>query len=254
MAGKKVDILTTILDSIQRCSAPIWASESIAALPLTVDHNGTCGFVDTGTRRLVLTAAHVVDKYHELKTRHPAAVLAINLGAGCTVALTEPDVIDSDAEFDIASIGFPQLDQQSTPHDKMYFPARTWPIPRAKAGDLVAFVGFPGERRRTTAAWGSFEPIGAGFIVSSASDRNIVLADESGTMSFETSPGAQMSTVRLGGFSGTPVFLVEPGGPQIIGVLRAGSESIGRGAGNTVFLTPTYFLKPDGTFDRSAMP
>ena len=60
--------------------------------------------------------------------------------------------------------------------------------------------------------------------------------------------------VRLGGFSGTPVFLVHPTGPQIIGILRAGSESMGQGAGNTIFLTPTYFLRPDGSFDRNVMP
>jgi hypothetical protein len=243
-----------ILDAVQRCSAPIWASEGPTANLSTVDHNGTCGFVDTGSVRLLLTAWHVVEKFQKMRLGHPATVLAVNLGRGCTIALAEPEIIDSDRSFDIATIAFPHLSESAAEHGKAYFPARTWPIPRVKRGDLVAMVGFPGERRHAADGWGSFEPVGAGFSVSSASDRNIVLADESGTMETLTSRGAKGGAVRLGGFSGTPVFLVQPGRPELVGVLRAGSESMGPNAGSTVFLTPTYFLSRDGTFDRRAMP
>lgn len=243
-----------ILDAIQRCAAPIWTSVSLDAPPATVDHNGTCGFLDTGNKRILITAWHVIEKFNEIKVSNSDAVLAVNLGAGCTVALSHPEIIDWDKGFDIATLSFPDLNRQTAPHDKQYFPIQTWPIPRVTTGNAVALVGFPGERRKTHRYWGSFESVGAGFIVASSSDRTIVLADQSGTMRLENSSGQDDGIVRLGGFSGSPVFLVHPNGPQVVGVLRAGSDEMGRGAGNTIFLTPTYFLREDGTFDRGLMP
>jgi len=253
MARAQPDIANHILDAIQRCVAPIWANERLDAPPPTVDHNGTCGFLDTGNLQILLTAWHVVEKFRELKATNPATVLAVNLGPGCTVALSNPEVIDHDASFDIVSLAFPDLHRHG-PHDKQYFPVRTWPISRVASGSAVAFVGFPGRRRTPHDTWGSFEPLGAGFLVASASDRTIVLADQSGTMRLENSSGRSDGTVRLGGFSGSPVFLVHPDGPQVIGVLRAGSEEMGHGADNTILLTPTYFLRADGSFDRGLMP
>lgn len=253
MARAQPDIASQILDAIQRCTAPIWANASLSAPPPTVDHNGTCGLFDTGSRQILLTAWHVIEKFQELKASNPDTVLAVNLGPGCTVALSTPDIIDHDASFDIASVAFPDLHRHG-PHEKQYFPVRTWPIPRVALGSAVAFVGFPGQRRTPHESWGSFEPVGGGFVVASASDRTIVLADQSGTMRLEDSSGQSDGTVRLGGFSGSPVFLVHPDGPHVIGILRAGSEEMGRGAGNTIFLTPTYFLRPEGSFDRGLMP
>ena len=247
------DSLIRILDTIQRCAAPIWASQSSAAPPPTVDHNGTCGFLDTGSRKILLTAWHVVEKFQQVRADHGTAVLAVNLGTGCTVALDDPEIIDGDASFDVASVAFPDLARHA-PHDKQYFPVRVWPIARAQVGDLVALVGFPGERRTTNAALGPFEPVGAGFTVVAVSERSVALSDQSGTMSLVTSGVAVADRVRLGGFSGSPVFLVHPDGPQIIGILRAGSESVGRNAGNIVLVSPTCYLRQDGTFDRAQMP
>ena len=193
-------------------------------------------------------------KFQETQERHPSAVLAVNLGAGFTVTLMEPRIVDFDSGLDVATIAFDDLDHQPSLHDKAYFHAITWPIPRVQPGNLVAMVGVPGERRRVTPDGGSFGPVGAGFGVSSASDQTVVLSDESGTMVMVGPGGAVARTVRLGGFSGARVFLVHPSGPQIVGVLRAGSGEMGEGAGNTVLLTPTYFLNADGTFDRHVIP
>ncbi len=54
------DTFDLILDEIERCVAPIWASESTSAPPKTVDDSGTCGFIFTGERKLILTAHHVL--------------------------------------------------------------------------------------------------------------------------------------------------------------------------------------------------
>lgn len=247
------DTFNRILDEIERCVAPIWASESRAALPSTVRDNGTCGFVDTGVRKLVLTAHHVLAEFRELKSRHADAVLAINLGSGCTVALDEPDVIDEHEELDMATIAFPDLTSHGL-HNKRYFPIRIWPIATVTRGQAIAINGFPGQRRITTELFGSFEPMGFGMVVSSASDQSIVLADESNTLHTVDRSGQIQENIRLGGLSGSPAFLVHSTGPQIVGVFRAGPVGTESDTGTVVFLSPTKYLKRDGTLDRGLMP
>jgi hypothetical protein len=92
------------------------------------------------------------------------------------------------------------------------------------------------------------------MFVSSASDHSIVLADESGTLRTVGPNGETRGRVRLGGFSGSPAFLVHPSGPQIIGVFRAGPRGAESNTGTVVFLSPTKYLRRDGTLDRGLMP
>lgn len=250
------DTFDLVLDAIQRCAAPIWASDSRFAPPTSVTDNGTCGFVDTGERRLLLTAHHVLNSFRLHRAQQRDAVLAINLGAGCTVALKDPEsrIIDEDADLDVAMLTFPEIDEWADQHHKQYFPIRTWPIPSAARGDLIALIGFPGARRVTTEHWGSFEPVGLGLPVTSVSDHSIVLADESGTFRTVNRDRSIGTAIRLGGFSGSPAFLVHPTGPQILGVFRAGPNDHDGAAHPIIFLSPTRYLRRDGTIDRAMLP
>lgn len=247
------DTFDLILDAIQRCAAPIWASDSRFAPPASVDDNGTCGFLQTGEQRLLITAHHVLQAFRRKRVERPDAVLAINLGPGNTVALNEPEVVDEHEELDIAVLSFPDLDDRRG-HDKQYFPIRIWPIAAVRRGDAIALIGFPGARRTATETIGSYEPVGFGMVVSSASDQSIVLADESGTFRTVTRDGSIAESIRLGGFSGSPAFLVHPSGPQVVGVFRAGSNGEESTTGTVVFLSPTRFLRRDGTLDRELIP
>lgn len=246
-------IFNRILDEIGRCVAPIWASESRTAPPPTVSRNGTCGFVDTGERRFILTAHHVLEDFRRMRAIRPAAVLAVNLGPGCTVALSAPEIIDEHEDLDVAIIAFPDLELHAS-HNKRYFPIRIWPIATVVRGQAIAVSGFPGALRITTPLFGSFEPMGFGMCVSSASDQSIVLADENGTLRTMGPNGETQERVRLGGFSGSPAFLVHPSGPQIVGVFRAGPRGNESDTGTVVFLSPTKYLRRDGTLDRGLMP
>jgi hypothetical protein len=243
-----------ILDAIQRCAAPIWTNDSLSAPPASVVDSGTCGFIDTGERRLLLTAHHVIEGFRIRKAEQSEAVLAVNLGPGCTVTLDRLDIVDQDAELDLAILSFPDLHAWSGEHDKRYFPIRTWPIDAPRRGDLIALIGFPGVRRVAAENYGSFEPVGLGFSVSSASDHNIVLADESETFRTINRDRSIGSAIRLGGFSGSPAFLISPAGPQLVGVFRAGPNDEESASHPLVFLSPTRYLRPDGTIDRLSMP
>ncbi len=250
MTGDTFDL---ILDAIQRCAAPIWTSDSRWAPPTSVNDNGTCGFVHTGERRLLLTAHHVLSAFRDRRATTSDAVLAINLGPGCTVALRDPEVVDEHEELDIAILAFPDLDERRG-HDKQYFPIRIWPIATVQRGALIALIGFPGARRTTAESVGSFEPVGFGMAVSSASDQSIVLADESASLRTVARDGSLAAAIRLGGFSGSPAFLVHPSGPQIVGIFRAGPNDNESATGTVVFLSPTRYLRANGTLDRELLP
>lgn len=71
-----------------------------------------------------------------------------HIGDGNTVALAEPNVIVEAADLDLATIEFPDLDRDPARTSKNYFPLDRWPPRRARKGEAVTIVGFPGQERR----------------------------------------------------------------------------------------------------------
>jgi hypothetical protein len=253
MSPSGYDLADALMDAAELCIAPIWINQSLTARPDTVDNNGTCGLVDTGQRKVLLTAQHVLKQFRAMKRDHPEAVLAVNLGPGMTVAIGAPEVLAEDDALDLAVLASPSGAPQGP--GKRYFPIKSWPIPSARRGEAVTIVGFPGRRRRTTESFGVFEPFGVGMTVSAVHDRSIILADETGTIRTQILGQPVDENIALGGFSGSPAFVLRGDGLHLIGILRAGSEEIGPGAaGGMVFLAPTTYLLPDGSLDRSRMP
>ena len=63
--------------------------------------------------------------------------------------------------------------------------------------------------------------------------------------------------VSLGGFSGSPGFVVREKHLHLVGFLRAGSKSDGGAPSvfpGVVLLSPARYLMADGRLDRAAMP
>lgn len=175
-----------------------------------------------------------------------------------SVFIAAPRVLDEDENtLDLAVIDFPHLDRIQN-HVKRYFPIRQWPIPSAACAEAITIVGFPGALRFTHPSFGAFEPAGLGFTVSSVSDRNIVLADETGTRRTEGGRFKKNENIPFGGFSGAPAFLFRDDMFHLVGFLRGGSKETNNNAPlslpGVVFLSPATYLRPDGTFDRLRMP
>jgi hypothetical protein len=254
---ERKDLMGLVMDAAESCSAAIWVNPSPNAPPSSVNDNGTCAFVDTGQRKLLVTANHVFSDFIEKQQKNPQAVLCVCLGS-VSMYLDSPVVVDFDDEtLDLAVIEFPHLDRIRN-HQKRYFPIRGFPIPVARPGEAVTLVGFPGAQRFTHQDFGAFEPAGLGFAITSVSDRTIVLADENATRRTEGIGFREDEDIPLGGFSGTPGFVARQNGFHLVGFLRGGSKQL---AGEpamvlpgVVFLSPATYLQPDGTFDRLRMP
>jgi hypothetical protein len=249
-------LIELIMDAAEMCSAAIWVNISTSAPPPTVDDNGTCAFVDTGEKKLLITAYHVLAKFRKEKARNAAAGLCVCLGRQ-SVFLDSPRVLDEDeSTLDLAVIEFTHLENLSG-QQKRYFPIRKWPIPTAASGDAITLIGFPGAFRFTHPSFGAFEPAGLAFTVSSVSDRNIVLADETGTRRTKGGRLREDEGIPFGGFSGAPAFLFRDDMFHLVGFMRGGSKETDKSPialPGVVFLSPATYLQIDGTFDRHRMP
>ncbi len=230
------------MDAAGDCVAPIWAHRAIDAPPSSVDHNGTITFLDTGTRRIAVTAQHVMQKLREVRTEYPGAGLAISLASGIAPFLSAFDVIDEDKEIDLAVLDLPDL--ASWPgHSKRYFPVAEWPIPMPTRGDPVTIQGFPGFLRRANDRIGVFSPAGVGMVVSNDPSRHIALVDTDGTLHTVSPEGTTAGGFNPGGLSGAAGFFFRNGRFHVAGFVYEGSPGM-------LFLTPGRHLSQSGQLLR----
>lgn len=250
------DNVTLMQDLAEQWTAPVWFSRGVNEPPADVRDSGSTGFVRAREHRFMVTAWHVLEGFRAAKRRDPATLFAVNIGDGNTVALEQPQVIDESASLDIATIAFPQLDQNQGRTNKAYFPMDQCPPRRAEVGEPATIVGFPGQGRRVFETFGLFEPHGIGMLVTGVSDRRVTLADEDGTVRSERAGREMEDGVALGGFSGSPAFGMSLEGElYLIGVVSDGSERLGCvGFPGQVFLGTAEYLLPDGRLDAARMP
>lgn len=88
---------------------PIFITPGLRTYPEQMIDNGTYSLIDTGQRRLLVTCHHVWQAYLDCRTKNPDAALCINLGDGTAsiaFALPERQLIDADADLDLAVFNF----------------------------------------------------------------------------------------------------------------------------------------------------
>ena len=127
--------------------APFWWSvakpEDTAARIL---HNGTICYVDTGSRRIGITASHVYIEYLADKENHGAE--AIECQFGDSTIYPEKHVIADSERWDIATFDLPDVFVGGAIRNrKSYHHAVRWPPQCAQKSDAVIFGGFPGVLR-----------------------------------------------------------------------------------------------------------
>lgn len=113
---------TLLQDLVQSWTAPVWFSRGIAESPAEVNDSGSCGFIRSGSHRLLVTAWHVLEEFRAAKRTNPETLFAVNIGNGNTVGLSEPNVIAESSHLDLATIEFPHLDLNAGATTKAYFP------------------------------------------------------------------------------------------------------------------------------------
>jgi len=193
-----------------------------------------------------------------MKSELGEAIFAVNVGPGNTIALPDIHILDQESRhLDVAILSFPYLKTCGSPCNKRYFPIQSFPPLLPRTGEALSLIGYPGILRKACEDRGSFSPVGIGYTISSVSERQIILADEHGDRKIEGNQFTSPNEIPLGGFSGSPGYIVREDGLHFAGLLRAGSKSINDSPislPGVIFLSPVQLLTSAGTLDRTRMP
>lgn len=224
---------------LQHC-APIFFLPSESAGPGSIENNGTLGLIDTGQRTILVTCCHVWDGFLDYRATNRTARLATVFSNGFhRPAFLDSEPISVSRDLDLAV--FEARPVWDMGYKQFRHPDR-WPIPRAVAGQPVAFVGFAGEGRLCQGFIGEFQYSFFGLSISAASDRKLMLAQDKSRV-LRDNQGNIIAPIRLGGMSGSPAYVRSRSGAFSL----AGFVQMGRGSDDDIFLTHASFLHPDGT-------
>lgn len=230
-----------------RHCAPIFFFPTDSLSPETIYANGTVGLVDTGEKKLLITCAHVWDGFLDFRLKHPSAQLAVTFSGG----IGPPEILDRDPwaldrDLDLAVFtAKPDTWQMGL---KTFYKIPSWPVPESVVGNAVAFQGFPGVGRRTSAFVGEFRYSFFGLGVSSVSRRRVMLSKSRGDRQLRDNAGNAIPPISIGGISGSPAYvLARMTNSPVVDFRLAGIVVEGSTSDGTVFLTHLSALRPDGT-------
>lgn len=225
--------------------------------PGNVRGTGTVSLVDTGDRKILVTCAHVFEKYKKL-SRASKSIGIIILGAPGQLdhfRMAEFEVIDLERKhLDLVTIA-PSRPVRLEDFGKKYYRGWPWPPRRAERGEQVAMIGFPGSTLMAIPGGMDIQPAYFQEFVGSANERYFLIFDEHDerdTVGICEGGHEIREPPHWGGMSGTAAFAYDPniGDARLVGFL----QEAGEGKRATFFVTHADFILPDGRFDHSRIP
>ena len=224
---------------LQFCG-PIFFSNSSELKPLNVCQNATFGLVETSQRKLLVTCYHVWEEFLKLRQNNSDAKIAVLLGGNYPVELKVSEPIGKDEELDLATFDVGSILLHC--NKRSFYSLHSYPPPKIKNKDILAFIGYTGESRETSIAGAEFGYTAFGLSVSDVSGLRVV-ADLSKTNTIYDRQVKQQSPYH-GGISGSPCFqLLRNGCLRLVGF--ATSEALG-----LIQMTHAACLNTDGTISN----
>jgi hypothetical protein len=216
-------------------------------------NNATGGFVDTGTSKLLVTNAHVVQAFDE-KLRTETTLKLVIGSAGKAFAVDRSWLKDHykkpDLKLDLATFTLPEDFDISTFGKSFYLPA-SWPPERATPGDFIVIAGYPGDHRTQAGTSATMRTNVIADPVSTVNDVVFVLADESAERTLVKVDPSLGDLGQFGGMSGSPAFrFTQDGEYDLVGFLNETHE----GLNAQVRAVHADFIREDGNLDYGLLP
>lgn len=224
---------------------PIFFMPSRTASPASITANGTVALIDTGTRKILVTCAHVWFEFLKFREENNDAILSMKFryGRGPLTGLLDAALIDCDEDLDLAVFATGLSDDILGL--KTFFKIHTFPISDPKPRQPISWVGFPGEARRVSETDMNFGYAAFRLTVSDVSYQRIVLANNDPRV-LRDGEGKSVPPIDVGGMSGAPAYTRSlSGGFNLAGFVRAGDNS-----GSDIRLSKASFLRRDGSLLR----
>jgi hypothetical protein len=209
-------------------------------------NNGTVTLLNLDGRRIALTCSHVLEGYRKIygtpNTNFQIGDLELN---------PLDRIIDESSDLDLVTLDLEGLSLREFSNDEgigtHFFDPVRWPPDRIKQGDFVAFGGFPGLWRQNLSwrellfdSWSS----GATEVTSVSEDHFVCQFEREFWVASLNLHGLEGLELRkLGGLSGSPVFIHRSIYWELVGVVYEFSESF-----DLMYARPTSLLRKDGTF------
>ena len=234
------------------------------SIPDPLTDNGTCCLVQACSARFAVTCEHVWQGYEIFKSANPGSRLWISLvkndqcfTPSYAQMLSNPRAIAVNKSLDLAVFTFDQITALEPWRFHQYqSPSRE----KAKKGDIVHFLGFPGEAVRAGAGERNLNYCFSSDVIHDASHSRFMLHSAPGTIHHENQVGESCAAFRICGASGAPVFKVcQNFELALAGVVSALSSS-GLGDAATaryemsdgdIYVTHACFIQEDGSIMES---
>jgi hypothetical protein len=210
-----------------------------------VCNNATGALVDTGQRTLLITNHHVYGTFIRYRKETPCTKLVMSgVDGRFFVDISNEECIDSDSDCDLATlpISTVKVDQLG----KRFYRASCWPPERPRQGTGVVVVGYPGQGRHASGEDTlQVMPLSVGRKVSSISEKQFVLADETQD-AYTHVPHGQSPLTSYGGLSGSPAYSLHRtiGGANVYRLCGFVREE---GFGHTLIVAHADYINADGT-------
>lgn len=231
--------------------------------PESLVDNGTCCLIQTRVRRLAVTCEHVWRGYEVFRNAEAKPTLWMSLvrdGHGLSpsyaLPLSNPTSIAVDKSLDLAVFSFDEIDALE--------PWRFWKFrfkteSKVNKGDIVHFLGFPGEAVREGASERVLNYCFSSQVIHDVGYSKFVLHSPPGTMHHKNQKNEVRAAFRICGASGAPVFKVgQHFNLSLAGVVSDLSSS---GCGSAtqpyemsdgdIYVTHSCFIQEDGSIVTS---
>ena len=229
-------------------------------LPEPLADNGTCCLVQTRVRRFGATCEHVWRGYEEFRKSSTEPRLWISLvgvvhglAPSSALMLTNPKALFVDRSLDLAVFTFDEIDSLES---WRFWPFRYTSTSKVNKGDIVHYLGFPGEAVRAGAPKRHLNYCFSSQTVHDVGHNKFLLHSAPGTIHHINGDGAEGPAFRIGGASGAPVFKVCPNFDlELVGVTSDLSScglngSTGKHyemSDGDVYATHAIFIQEDGS-------
>lgn len=232
-------------------------------LPEPLADNGTCCLIQTRVRRFAVTCEHVWSGYEAFRKAKAEPRLWISLvrddhgsTPSAALMLSNPQVIAADKFLDLAVFTF---DEINTLEHWRFWQFRFTTASKTNKGDIVHFLGFPGEALRRGATNRILNYCFSLQTIHDVGHTKFVLHSVPGTMHHKNRDGEDIPAFRICGASGAPVFKVGKSlNLSLAGVISDLSSS---GCGGTsqpyemsdgdIYVTHAHFIQEDGSIVSS---
>ncbi len=212
---------------------------------------GTAGFLDTGKRKILITADHVIKGFENERKNRPESILVLAGGDDNTKPqiISDWSVIERNKERDIATIEIPD-NFSASEIGKTYIKPKSWPPERVKEGEVALLAGYPGILRKASQRGLELRIATAKLPITSVSERRFLLADSMDEREIFDYIGSLPKLSSLGGMSGSPVFVSRDSSYELVGVLYQGRG----GAKGPIFVAHIEIINDDGTINFAKIP